>query len=199
MTTLAAQKQALRRVMRQRLSALSPVAFTAAGEAIAAAVSSLLPVAGTVALFASRRDEIDMRPVEALLRARGLTVVVPRIDGDELEFHVVDSIHAQPLDRFGIATPPSTLPTVSLSACALVMVPGLAFDVDGGRVGHGGGFYDRACADLDLDRVVGVLLDEQWVDDVPMGAGDVRLRWLCAPTRGLVRVAPPSPRPAGQR
>jgi len=192
-TTLATTKQALRRALRARLRALPAAAFSAAGAAVATALSSKLPSSGTVALFASRADEIDVRPLQRMLRERGLDIAVPRIVGDELVFHVVDGdIHALPVDAFGIPTPPATASTVPLSSCALVIVPGLGFDDAGGRVGHGRGYYDRALVDgadggVDLDRAVAILLDEQWVDAVPMGDDDVRLRWLCAPGRGLVR------------
>jgi 5-formyltetrahydrofolate cyclo-ligase len=114
-------------------------------------------------------------------------VAVPRIHGDELVFHVVDGdIHGLPLDRFGIPTPSSSSPTIALSACALVVVPGVLFSVDGSRLGYGRGFYDRALLGVDLERVVGVLGDEQWWPRVPREPHDVRLHWLCSPAAGLL-------------
>ena len=66
-------------------------------------------------------------------------------------------------------------------------VPGLGFDLDGDRLGHGRGYYDRALADLDLDTVIAILMDQQWLPSVPTGEHDVGLRWLCSPSTGLVR------------
>lgn len=203
-------KRALRRTLKAKLSTLPPLAFVHAGIAVAAALDdwlwSLSPLSSpptsttsttvtspgpTVALFASRDDEIDIRPLEAKVGAFGLQIAVPRIDGDELVFHVVDDfIHRLPVDGFGIPTPPTTLPTVALRDCAVVVVPGLAFDERGGRLGYGRGFYDRALAGLaggvDLERVVAIGLDEQVVAHVPVDTADIRLRWLCTP-RGLRR------------
>jgi len=185
---LAAAKRDARALLRIRLRDLPPADFAAAGEAVALAlmprIAALPP--STVALFASRDDELDARPIERVLREHGHAVAVPRIDGHHLVFHVVARIHALPWDRFSIPTPPDTLPTVALSSCGLVLVPGLGFDVDGDRLGHGRGYYDRALADVDLDRAVGILMDEQWLPTVPTGEYDVGLRWLCSPSTGLV-------------
>lgn len=185
MTTDAvrAAKQALRRRVRARLSALTPTDLQDAGVVVAAHLIPLLPTAGTVALFASRPAELSMVALDAALRARGLGRVVPRIEGDDLHFIRVDddvTVHALPPDRLGIPTPPPG-PAVPLLDCGLVVVPGLAFDARGGRLGHGRGYYDRALVGVDDDRIVGVLHDCQWVDEVPQDPWDRRLHRLVSP------------------
>jgi 5-formyltetrahydrofolate cyclo-ligase len=190
----AAAKRTLRRELRARLQALPRAAFVDAGAAVAHHLAPRLPPRGIVASFAGRDDEIATAPLHALARARGLAVALPRMDGDALAFVVVDDEGALPRDRFGIAAPPAEGEVVPLSACGLVVVPGLAFDERGGRLGHGRGFYDRALAGAAVvdrsvvDRAVGVFLDEQCVARVPVDAHDVRLRCVCTPTRGLVVV-----------
>jgi len=62
-----------------------------------------------------------------------------------------------------------------------VVVPGLAFDRHGGRLGHGRGYYDRALQGVADGAIVGVLEDLQWVDDVPMESHDRRLPRLASP------------------
>ncbi len=190
---VSTEKQRLRRDQRAARAALASAAYIDAGRHVAQHLvrSSLWPTStassSTIALFASRADELDVRPLEQAARAAGFAVAVPRLDGDNLVFHVVDTdVHALPLDRFGIPTPSSSLPVVALSACALVVVPGVLFSVDGHRLGYGRGFYDRALLGVDLDRVVGVLADAQWWPRVPHAPHDVRLRWLCSPATGLL-------------
>lgn len=198
--TIVDEKRALRATLKSTLAALSSSTKTAGGEAVARHLSPLLPrpyspcdrerdPASAVALFASTVDELDTRPLDALLLSRGIARAVPRIDDGRLRFHLVTGpVHALPRDRFGIPTPDASTEEVALADLAFVVVPGLGFDVDGGRVGYGRGYYDRALAGVDRDRVVGVFLDEQRVDRVPMGPTDVRLPRLCTPALGVVDV-----------
>jgi 5-formyltetrahydrofolate cyclo-ligase len=186
------EKHRLRRDQRVARAALDPSTYLDAGQQVARHLrhSVLWPApvtpSTTIALFASRADELDVRPLEAAARAAGCAVAVPRIDGDHLVFHVVDiGIHALPVDRFGIPTPTASSPSIALSACALVVVPGVLFSADGSRLGYGRGFYDRALQHVDLNHVVGVLADEQWWPQVPHARHDVRLRWLCSPSTGV--------------
>lgn len=166
------------------------------GEAVARHLAPLLPRPSSpcspdeaVALFASGDDELDTRPLDALLRARGIARALPRIDGDDLVFHLVDGpAHALPRDSFGIPTPPDSSPRIALADCSLVVVPGLGVDDDGGRIGYGRGYYDRALAGVARDRIVAVFLDEQQIERVPMDTRDVRLPRWCTPARGVVVV-----------
>ena len=188
--SLRTRKDHLRQQTRAVMRSLSPRIHQQAGVDVAAVfvAAGLLPQAGTVALFASRVDELDSSPLDELLRSRGLTRAVPRMEGNELVFVVVAgdaAIHDLPRDRLGIPTPPAG-PVMSLAACDLVVVPGLAFDRHGGRLGYGRGFYDRALLGVDDDRVVGVLEEAQWVQEVPLEAHDRRLARLASPA-GLVR------------
>ncbi|MBM4282756.1 MAG: 5-formyltetrahydrofolate cyclo-ligase [Deltaproteobacteria bacterium] len=195
MSGLVDQKRALRATLRARLAALPAPAFHDAGVVVAAHLVPLLPARGVVAAFASRAGELDTTPLLALARARGLQVALPRIDGDALGFVIVDDDAALPRDRWGIPAPDPRAPTIDVGSCGLVVVPGLAFDDAGGRLGYGRGYYDRALAGADiLDRAVGVSLDEQRVGRLPMAAHDVRLRRLCTPARGVFDT-PASARP----
>jgi 5-formyltetrahydrofolate cyclo-ligase len=190
----ATAKRTLRRALRARLRGLPRAAFVDGGAAMARHLAPRLPARGIIASFVGRDDELDTAPLHALARAHGLAVALPRMDGDMLAFVVVADEGALPRDRFGIAAPPADGEVVPLSACGLIVVPGLGFDDRGGRLGHGRGFYDRAlagAADLDedvVDRAVGAFLDEQRVDRVPIDVHDVRLRCVCTPAHGVVVV-----------
>lgn len=179
-------KKLLRRTLRARLRGRDGLA---AGVQIAMHLAALLPATGTVAFFASREGEVDTRPLDGLLRARGLRRALPRIVDDVLVFCVVDEpAHDLPRDDYGIPTPRDGSAVVALADCDLVVVPGLGFDDGGGRIGYGRGFYDRALKDVDGDRIVGVFFDEARVDVVPMTSLDFRLPRLCTPGRGVVVV-----------
>ncbi|MBQ8285168.1 MAG: 5-formyltetrahydrofolate cyclo-ligase [Thermoguttaceae bacterium] len=89
---------------------------------------------------------------------------------------------------FGIWEPvPDASRLVAPDAFDVVLVPGLAFDLDGGRLGRGAGFYDRFLATLPpKTRLVGVALDEQIVDKAPRDAFDLPVDALATPSRLVV-------------
>lgn len=79
--------------------------------------------------------------------------------------------------RFGIMEPPLDEPAVDLSAVDTVLLPGLAFDDTGVRLGYGGGFYDRLLAGW-TGRTVGVAADALVVPRLPREAHDLTAQWL---------------------
>ncbi len=89
---------------------------------------------------------------------------------------------------FGIWEPePASCRLVAPDAFDLVLVPGLAFDLNGGRLGRGAGFYDRFLATLpSKTRLVGVALDEQIIDQAPRDAFDLPVDALATPSRLVV-------------
>jgi 5-formyltetrahydrofolate cyclo-ligase len=182
-SSVADDKRELRRQMRARLRALAAADLDHAGEVVVARLDEAGVFDdvgdGVVAFFASRPDELSTRPLDALLRRRGLRRCLPRMtmstDGAlALEFVVVDegvATHDLAVDALGIPTPGGD-DVVALADCALVVVPGLAFDRGGGRLGYGRGYYDRALVGVDDARVVGVLHEVQWVPQVPRAPHD---------------------------
>ena len=134
------------------------------------------PGIATVAGYLPIRDEIDPRPALAALAARGLAVCVPVIEGSGLPLRFVlwapgDATHTGPL---GVEAPTGGAPAEP----DLLLVPLLAFDPRGHRLGYGGGFYDRTIAALRARRRVvalGFAYAAQRVAQVPDSATDMRL------------------------
>jgi|SRR5581483_5006757 len=203
---LVDDKQALRRAMKQRREEL-PVAERARLSAAAAARLLDLPelapgraggktVSGYAALAA--RGELDVAPALAECRARGARVVLPRVsDGvPRLRFHDPDAAlavaPAPAPGRFGVVEPDASAPEVAVEAIDIVILPGLAFDRAGNRLGYGGGYYDEAASRLRAAGrgfLVGLGYDFQLVDRCPAGEGDVAVD--CVVTDGqVVRCAP---------
>lgn len=128
----------------------------------------------------SRADEIDTAPLIARVRAAGKGLLLPRMaEGRRLEFAVVDSLDGLEVGRYGILEPSRACEVSLPSATDLICVPGLAFDRSGGRLGRGGGYYDRSLPasrdDPGRPRLVGVGFSFQLVARVPMTERDL---WL---------------------
>jgi 5-formyltetrahydrofolate cyclo-ligase len=86
--------------------------------------------------------------------------------------------------RFGMLEPAPSLPQVDPSDLDLVLVPGVAFDRRGGRLGFGGGYYDRLLPMTTALRV-GVTYDQTLVDRLPVQEHDQLVQWIVTPTQIL--------------
>lgn len=152
-----------------------------AGEAAAAAAAEhffggvALEPDDVVAAYWPIRDELDCRPVLARLMDNGQRVCLPAVLGDEQPLELRQWEQDAPLypSGFGtlapIATAPVVIPTV-------IIVPLLAFDALGTRLGYGKGHYDRTIAAIaGTPRVVGYAYAEQEMDRLPRAAHDVTM------------------------
>jgi 5-formyltetrahydrofolate cyclo-ligase len=92
--------------------------------------------------------------------------------------------------RFGLLEPAAPwLPAETLAEAATVLVPALAVDRTGVRLGRGGGFYDRALAHRDpRARLIAVVRDEELLDALPHEPHDVPMTHALTPRRGLVEL-----------
>lgn len=141
----------------------------------------------TVAGFLALPGEVDLREVYAQLQADGVRIVVPRVRGERMEFSAYDPTSLS-VGRFGI-TEPTADDVLALDACQAVLVPALACDESGHRLGRGGGYYDRALAGLPPQVwKVGCVPDALlWPHgQVPVGAHDVRMDAVVTPRRLLL-------------
>lgn len=176
------EKGRLRLEMRARLSSQTPASASLAGHAVSDRVLDLeaYEQAARVGLFRSRSDEIDTAPLARRVLDAGKALLLPRMTDDrKLEFVFIEDLEQLTPRRHGILEPPSEWPATPPVAGDLFCLPGLAFDRAGGRLGRGGGYYDRTFAAVRSDpfriRLIGIGFSFQLIERVPMTQFDLRL------------------------
>lgn len=185
----AAEKTAARHRAREARRALDPEARTRATVAVADRLLALPQVqaARTVLAYSATTEELDLAEAIVRLRANGATIAYPRIEGPGvLSLRVVRDEGRLAGGQLGIREPAEEAPRIEPSVIDVALVPGVAFDPAGRRLGYGGGYYDRLIPSLpDGCTVIGVAFDEQILEAVPSDERDALVHLVVTPTRVL--------------
>lgn len=180
-------KRLLRRTMLARRASLTDGERAALADAVTGRLLALPEVASArvVAAYAGTGTELPTLPLLDALAGRGVTVLLPvLLPDDALAWGRYDG--ALVAGRRGLLKPP--VADAALASADVVVAPGVAYDAAGGRLGRGGGSYDRALAGVTVP-VVGIALDTEVVDEVPVEEHDRRVDVVVTPTR-VLRVRP---------
>ncbi len=180
-------KRALRRAVREQLRAMIP-SQRAAESARARTILTgqrIWKEAEHILFYAPLAEELDVWPLIEQALASGKTAALPRFCGDGYIACAVRNLlqEIRP-GGYGIREPASSCPEVSLKRLDLVLVPGVAFDLLGRRLGRGKGHYDKILA-ATAGVTCGVAFDEQIVAAVPVEPHDVGLKCILTPTRWI--------------
>jgi 5-formyltetrahydrofolate cyclo-ligase len=174
-------KPELRAEARRRLRALGREARTAAEVEIGRRVWSLPEVAAarTLLLFADLPEEVPTDAIAAEALRRGLTVVYPRTlpETRGMTLHRVDSLEHLRTGSYGIREPEvERCPEIAESSIDVALVPGLAWDRRGSRLGRGAGYYDRLFGNAAWRGFrCGIFFSLQEVDSIPTEPWDLPL------------------------
>ncbi|HYZ12576.1 MAG TPA: 5-formyltetrahydrofolate cyclo-ligase [Actinomycetota bacterium] len=171
---LAERKRDIRRSVLHERDALLEEDRRARSVAITERLMALpeLRYTRTVMAFWSFGSEVDTSGLIEALHAAGKRVVLPRVDGREVAAVVYVPGDPTAAASFG-AMEPTSAEIVRSTEIDVVIAPGVAFDRNGGRVGYGGGFYDRFLRTVRADTpVIGLAFAVQLVDEVPRGEHD---------------------------
>jgi 5-formyltetrahydrofolate cyclo-ligase len=177
---LTVAKRAVRARMLVARETWDPAAGHALGEHVLREVP--LPAGAVVSGFWPMGQEIDIRPLLLALHERGHAIVLPETPkrGNPLIFRLWQPDSLMLAERFGTSRPdgPIAMPD-------FLLVPLLAFDRRGYRVGYGAGYYDRTLAGLPRRFRLGVAYGASELDEVPAGPYDERLDAV-ATERGVI-------------
>jgi 5-formyltetrahydrofolate cyclo-ligase len=188
-TETKSQKIALRSQIRARVKALSGEQ-RAVGSTQACELLARQPAwkrARLIFFYAPLPYEIDIWPLLSGALADGKTVALPRFDAATQRYvacQIQDVSRDLSHGKYGIREPDGHCIAVPPNRLDLVLVPGVAFDVHGRRLGRGKGFYDQMLASV-RGTTCGVAFDEQIVEAIPVEPHDVHLNCILTPTRWI--------------
>lgn len=194
MTPISSAKHALRgTLMDARDKMASDLGFAAAEKAAELAVDYLMPLAeGTViALYWPVQNEIDCRLLLSDLERRGMVIALPVVvtPHSPLEFRRYST--GDGLER-GVFNTRHPLPDAPKLVPDIMIIPALAFDRTGHRIGYGGGFYDRTIALYNKARAIGFAFSGQIIDYVPRTDHDRELEAIITDD-GVIKINGPRP------
>lgn len=179
-------KDTIRRAFAMARDAIPLEAVVSAGEKVAARLGQFLDACGGVrvaACYASRKSELPTGPAMHALREHSVAIALPAWDGATYRF--AEWKADAPLSKGPMSIPqPADGYVLETDEIDLFLVPGIAFDTLGGRIGYGGGWYDRLLAGRRTDSVaLGLCFDVQISDEpLPLEPHDVALDGLLTPS-----------------
>lgn len=140
--------------------------------------------AATVALYAPVHGEVATGLLMEEASARGKRLLYPAVRHGSIEFCAVALASALRKGTYGIAEPGPECPRVDVAEADLIVVPGVAFDRRGHRIGYGKGYYDRALHRLEgQGHLVGLCYEFQLVEKIVGEPHDVIMDMIVTDTK----------------
>lgn len=177
-------KNKIRKDLKQKQCEMSDVKKSAADDAICNCLSRLPDIenAKTIAVYAAIDKEVDLSSFSAQVIDHKKNLCFPRSKKNEAgdtEYEMAEVSNLADLQKgsFGILEPGSTCPSCKKNKIDIWLVPGMAFAVDGIRLGRGGGVYDRLLENAPGIKI-GVLYNWQLFDLLPNEAHDIKMDML---------------------
>ena len=182
-------KVELRQHIRARLEKISPAVRAVESIELCERLKAQIPSAHTILFFAPLPDELDVWPMLELSLALGTNCALPFFDVEKNIYgaKLLKNLAADiVIGKFGVREPAATCEEIPLNRFDLVLVPGMAFDLSGHRLGRGQGFYDRMLAEASGIKC-GVSYDFQVLEKIPTELHDAKVDFVFTPSRGARR------------
>jgi 5-formyltetrahydrofolate cyclo-ligase len=179
------KKDQLRSSLRQHRKSLDPGEQHRAAHALVDSVSDLdtWTNAQNIAIYLANDGEIDTGPLVKRGRALNKQLFLPIITPDDsLEFGAWLPGDTLPLNRYGIGEPSADATRCPATELDIIFLPLVGWDHRGGRLGMGGGFYDRALSGVSDPALVGLAYTHQQVERIPAEQWDVLLHFVATDT-----------------
>ena len=166
-------KNELRQLSRERKRRFTPAQLAELSLPVLERLRPHLTQASVIMAYYSLPDEVCTHALIDELVAQGKTVLLPRVvDGETMELRRYTGRHDLREGAFHIMEPVGE-PFTDYARIDVAMIPGIAFDAQGHRLGRGRGYYDRFLRTMGTVRTIGVCFDFQKVPEVPVDANDI--------------------------
>ncbi|MCI8403923.1 MAG: 5-formyltetrahydrofolate cyclo-ligase [Clostridia bacterium] len=173
-------KNELRKKMRAQRRAMTAAEIDAKSAAITEKLFSpeCIGKTKTVCIFLSAFNEPDTIPIAKKLWQKQCKVVVPisNTKTNTLSLSYIDSLRDLCKGAYGILEP-SVIKSAGIGDIDVILIPGLAFDRDGGRMGFGKGYYDRFLENTNAVKI-GLCYDFQLLDNIPKESHDIPMNYI---------------------
>lgn len=187
--SLPMDKRVLRATLLQQRAALTVAQREHLSHAAQSRVLklSIFHDAEIIALYSPIRNEVETGLLAKAALQNGKTLCFPCVDGESLRFYAVDSLADLETGCFGVCEPPRCGREVSAARIDFLLVPGVAFDSHGQRLGYGQGFFDRFLVQSGFcGSRVALGYDFQVVDLVPAEEHDQAVDLLVTDKRLII-------------
>lgn len=132
--------------------------------------------AGTVLIYSPLKDELDVSPLIKDAAKSGKTVLLPVVSGTDLTLGIYKGDNLLTKGAFGISEPSAEIfPEEKYSEISVAIIPGMAFDKNGNRLGRGKGYYDRFLPKLTGTYIIGVCFPFQMFEKIPSEEFDIKM------------------------
>jgi 5-formyltetrahydrofolate cyclo-ligase len=172
-------KKEFRQMMHEQRKKLTPDEVRLLSEKIVKALTAfpLLSKSRFIMSYMPYGNEVDIMPLNRRLLDEGKALCVPRV----LNGSQMDAVQVTSLDKdfvkngFGILEPRKEAEPADIRKIDLILVPGVAFDLLGNRLGHGKGFYDRFLESCNNAYTIGIAYDFQVFNNIPCELHDKKM------------------------
>ncbi|MFZ0006489.1 MAG: 5-formyltetrahydrofolate cyclo-ligase [Methanoregula sp.] len=192
---MAKTKQEIRAEVKQRRLALTPQERAEKSSCICAALLSLLDGTGPVMVYIAKPPEVDTELLVSRLLVRGTRVIVPVIEREttSLRLSYLEDPSVLVESTFCVPEPVGCEIPARPDEIGIAIIPLLAFDRQGNRLGYGAGYYDRFLASHPHVKTIGVAFACQEMPEVPGEATDIRMDRILTES-GIIHVQEQRPR-----
>lgn len=179
-------KAGLRRKMLESRKALSADEYRRKSLVIQQRLISLEEYsrAKVLVLYSSIHNEVETQEVIEFSLNSGKKVILPAVSDGNLLFREIAEVSDMHKGKFGILEPRRTNMVIDLDQADLIVLPGVAFDLNGHRIGYGKGYYDKSLRHLEgQGKLVGLCYDFQLVEEIAGEPHDVRVDMIITERR----------------